>query len=75
MVATDAQKLAMRKYKAKMMANPLYRDEYNKKTNEAMKKKYKDDENFRKHVVETKYLKYYYLDAQDKAIQSIRRIL
>ena len=75
MVATEAQKLAMRKYKAKMMSNPQYREEYNRKTNEAMKRKYKEDEIFRENVKEYRYIKYYYVDAEDKALQAIRRIL
>jgi hypothetical protein len=74
MVATEAQKRAMKKYKAKMMADPQYRDEYNKKTNHILKQKYKEDETFRENRKEYANLKYYYDDSEDKALKAIRRL-
>ena len=74
MVASEALKRAMRKYKAKMMTDPQYRADYNKKTNEILKQKYKEDETFRENRKEYAHLKYYYDDAEDKAIKAIRRL-
>ena len=74
MVASEALKRAMKKYKTKMMADPQYRAEYNKKTNNILKQKYKEDETFRKNRKEYEHLKYYYDDAEDKAIKAIRRL-
>lgn len=73
-MATEAQKRAMRKYKAKMMADPQYRAECNKKTNDILKQKYKEDEVFRENRKEYSNLKYYYEDAEDKALKAIRRL-
>ena len=46
----------------------------NAKVKEILKQRYHEDETFRKNMIETKYLKYYYDDAEDKAIKAIRRL-
>lgn len=74
MVASEALKRAMKKYKAKMMSNPQYRANINKQTNDILKQKYKEDETFRKNRKEYEHLKYYYEDAEDKALKAIRRL-
>ena len=74
MVATEAQKRAMIKYQRKMMSNPEYKQRKNDEIKVILKKRYKEDETFRKTMIEQKYLKYYYEDAEDKALKAIRRI-
>ena len=74
MKATEAQKRAMLKYQRKMLANPEYKERKNTIVKKILKQRYQEDETFRKNMLETKFLKYYYLHAQDKAIQSIRRL-
>ncbi len=74
MVATEAQKRAMLKYQRKMLSNPEYRQRKNAQVKDILKQRYHEDESFRKNMIETKYLKYYYADAQDQAIKAIRRL-
>jgi len=74
MVATEAQKRAMKKYQRKMMSNPEYRERKNNEIKVILKKRYQEDETFRKNMIEQKYLKYYYEDGGDKALKAIRRL-
>ena len=76
MVLSDAQKRAMLNYqKRRRETDNEFREKCNNKGKEVLKQKYKEDENFRKKRLEYASLKYYYEDAEDKALKSIRRIL
>lgn len=74
MAPTIAQQRAKSKYHAKMMSNPEYRQRKSENATKLVVKKYREDENFRKNMLEYQYLKYYYEDAEDKAIKAIRRL-
>jgi len=76
MVLSDAQKRAMLNYQKRRRENDNeFREKCNNRGKEVLKQKYKEDENFRKKRLEYSSLKYYYEDAEDKALKSIRRIL
>jgi len=72
MVQSEAQKRAKRNYHAKMMANPEYRQRKSQNANKL--DKYNTDETFRKNMLEYQFWKYYYDDAEEKAIKAIRRL-
>ena len=74
MGTTEAQKRASKKYHEKMMSNPEYKQKWNERFTKIIIKKYKEDESFRKSMLEYKFWKYYYEDAEDKAIKAIRRL-
>jgi hypothetical protein len=73
-MTTDAQKRASAKYHAKKMSDPEYREKWNKRFVAITIKKYKDDETFKTKKLEYQFWKYYYDDAEDKAIKAIRRL-
>jgi hypothetical protein len=76
MVLSDAQKRAMLNYqKRRRERDPEFREKCNIRASNILKQKYKEDESFRKKRLEYACLKYYYTDAEDKALMSIRRIL
>ena len=72
MVQSEAQKRAKRNYHAKMMSNPEYRQRKSQNANKL--DKYNKDETFRKNMLEYQFWKYYYDDAEEKAIKAIRRL-
>ena len=74
MVQSEAQKRAKRNYHAKMMANPEYRQRKSQNASRVTLKKYKEDDSFRKNMLEYQFWKYYYDDAEEKAIKAIRRL-
>lgn len=74
MVQSEAQKRAKSNYHAKMMANPEYRQRKSENATKLTIKRYREDETFRKNMLEYQFWKYYYEDAEDKALKSIRRL-
>jgi len=75
MVLSDAQKRAMLNYQKKRRENDNeFREKCNNRGKEVLKQKYKDDPNFRKKRLEYSNLKYYYDDAEEKALKAIRRL-
>ena len=74
MAPTEAQQRAKSKYHAKMMANPEYRQKKSETSTKLTVMRYKEDETFRKYMLEYQFWKYYYDDAEDKAIKAIRRL-
>jgi len=73
-MTTEAQKRAMRKYMAKKRTDDVFRVDYNNKTNDILKRRYREDAAFRENIKEYSNLQYYYQDAEDKAIKAIRRL-
>jgi hypothetical protein len=73
-MTTEAQKRAMRKYMAKKRTDDVFRVDYNNKTNDILKRRYREDATFRENRKEYSNLQYYYQDAEDKAIKAIRRL-
>ena len=72
MVQSEAQKRAKRNYHAKMMASPEYRRQKSQNANKL--DKYNTDETYKKNMLEYQFWRYYYVDAEEKAIKSIRRL-